>query len=199
MSWFNSKGNDIHCSSRSLKDLIDKIEGRPDNDILYEDIAEYYIRLGNKYKELINNMLEEGYSEHKSDLSCDIPDYKSFLQIEQKMIDDQSHYQDASICVEGFISTGLWASKEWTRDSATVWIDPIPNYTEVEHRMIVDIYDEFKISRPILLASDEPIIPLDEGTHIRVHGTPYFYEAWDGGRPARAKILVKECEIVNNQ
>ena len=88
-----------------MKNLIDGCyHERPEWDGYYETRVTYYVEEGIKYRELLREILAEGYEKHKNDPSCDIPDYRTFLSLEQSMIDDRDAYQKKTVCVEGYIA-----------------------------------------------------------------------------------------------
>lgn len=196
MGLFQKKEDyDIHCYDRRLKDIIDdSFKEKPEN-IDYECVARYYVSQGIKYHKLLKNILDNGYSKHKCDSSCNIPDYKTFLSLEQKMIDNQEDFIGKSVCVEGYVAYYLWSDKPWSRCNAGVFIYPLPCKTDVELQINYDLIDELHATDSIILISDIPL-PLDQGTHIRVHGTPSFYDPRNGERAGKVHLLVHDYEII---
>ena len=198
MVFFKKKNKevfDIYCRDRTLKNLIDSsFTQKVTNDLGYEDRIIFYVKEGIKYRNLLKQVLEDGYSKHKSDITCDIPDYKTFLSLEQAMIDDREQYQHKSICVEGYIAYSLCPSQTWSRDNG-VFIYPLPCETDSEVQINYALVDDCNATESIILVSDRPL-PTKRGMHIRVHGEPSFHKAWDGGRPAKVHILVHEYEIL---
>lgn len=191
-----TKDYDIHCTDGRLKKLIrDQFKETPENEIDYEYFARFYIRQGIKYHELLKKILEEGYSKHQSDFSCDIPDYKSFILLEQAMINNQADFKEKSICVEGYVAYHLWDYKQWGRNNAAVFIYPIPWKTDIDLQIQHDLIDELCATDCIILVSDNPL-PIDEGIHIRVHGVPSFYTTDDGSRPGKVHLLVNNYEVI---
>ena len=89
---------DIHCPDRKLKDLIDSCyHEKPEWDGYYETRVTYYVKEGIKYRDLLREILSEGYKKHKRDPGCDIPDYQTFLSLEKSMIDDRNAYQKMTV------------------------------------------------------------------------------------------------------
>ena len=190
------KDYDIHCADERLKKLIrDQCKETPEDEIDYEYVARYYIEQGIKYRELLKKILEEGYSKHQSDSSCDIPNYKSFISFEQVMIDNQADFKDKSICVEGYVAYHLWDYKQWGRNNAGVFIYPLPNKTDIEDQINMALIDELYATDSIILVSDTPL-PIERGLHIRVHGVPSFYRTPDGSRAGKVHILVQNYEVI---
>jgi len=188
---------DIRCRDRSLKNIIDECYSRkPDWDGDYEDRVIFYVKQGIKYRQLLLELLDEGYAKHKSDPSCDIPDYKTFLSLEQTMIDNQDEYQHKTICVEGYVAYSLWDHKEWNRNNACVFIYPIPCETDAEKHIFYSLADELNATDSIILVSDD-LLPTQTGVHIRAYGVPCFYKAWDGGRAGKVHILVQKYEVLS--
>lgn len=191
---------DIHCRDRRLKNLIDSCyHERPEWDGYYETRVTYYVEEGIKYRELLREILAEGYAKHKRDQNCDIPDYQTFLSLEQSMIDDQDAYQGKTVCVEGYISYHLRNYRNgWTRDNSAVFIYPIPCKSEVEKKIIYALCDDMRATESLVLVSDT-LLPTQEGLHIRVHGVPYFYSVPGGDRAGKVHILVKEYEVIKEK
>lgn len=192
--------NDIHCSDRALKNLIDDCyHGKPEWDSDYECRIRHYVEEGIKYRKLLRKLLDEGYAKHHSDQSCDIPDYKSFLALEQSMIDAPSEYHDKVVCVEGYVAYHSQDYRSsWTRDNAAIFIYPLPCASEAEKSIIFSLCDDLLATEAITLVSDSPL-PTGKGLHIRVHGTPHFYKTPGGDKAAKVHILVQKYEIVERE
>ena len=191
---------DIHCPDRKLKDLIDSCyHEKPEWDGYYETRVTYYVKEGIKYRDLLREILSEGYKKHKRDPGCDIPDYQTFLSLEKSMIDDRNAYQKMTVCVEGYIAYHLQDyTTKWMRDNTAVFIYPLPCKSKAEKMIIYALCDDMRATDHIILVSDFPI-PTEEGLHIRVHGIPCFYNVFGGEMASKVHLLVQEYEIINEQ
>ena len=200
MGIFQKRENfDISCRDRTIKDLIDKCYGeRPDSEATYQDRVAFYIEQGIKYRDMLNQLISDGYAKHKSDPSCDIPDYKAFLSLERTMLENRDEYKDKTICIEGYVSHVFlpWYPEKWGRDTAGIWIYPLPCKTETEKKINYAIADDLCATSSVTLVSDQPLT-VEEGMHIRVHGVPYFYKPHDGGNPANVHILIRDYEVLD--
>lgn len=197
MSIFRKKESfDIRCHDRTLKNLIDNCyHEKPDRDWYYEGRVTFYVEQGIKYRQLLGELIDEGYAKHKSDPSCDIPDYKTFLSLERTMLENKDEYKDKTICIEGYVSCTFCYSAIWSRDTAGIWIYPLPCKTKTELKINYALFDDIGTTHPIILVSDQPL-NVEDGMHIRAHGVPYFYKSYDGGNPDRVHILIQDYEIL---
>lgn len=191
----------IHCSDRTIKNLIDKAYGgKPESHYDYECRVQFYVELGIKYKELMNALRDEMYCHHKSDPECDIPDYKTFLEEEKKMLSNKDAYKEKTVCVEGYVSTYFALESQM----GYIVLYPIPTITRAEE-LIFNGLQHFHFLEDItlifpmksVLHSTDTDIQIDTGLHIRVHGVPYFYDTPEGENATRVHIFVHRIELLN--
>lgn len=147
------------------------------------------------FKNVFEHILSDGYAEHASDLTCDIPNYKTYLSLEQTIRDNPKRYHTKSIFVEGYVAYGLHSGTIGGLDNSEVTLSPLPCKTTVEMEICHVWMDDLHMMRPVFLCSDDPI-PGERGLPLRVHGIPYFYNAWDGGTAAGVKIFVQHYSVI---
>lgn len=199
LDFFTEKSDyNIQCYNRTLKNLIDlccNSERGYTGCIHYESAAIDCIRKFLHLREVFQKILLDGYKSHKTDVSCEIPDYQTFLSLQQKMKDSPEHYKNKTVCVEGYVAYSIGEYEKWDHDSAAVWIYPLPFKTNAEKEICFALVDELNLTKSISLCSDQPL-PKEEGLHIRVYGIPYFYTAWDGGKGEDVRILVDKFFVL---
>lgn len=187
MKHFDKKENfDIQCSDRRIKNMVDKYYRKePDWSGYYEESVAFLVEYGIRYLDTISEWIKIEYANHYSDASCDIPDYKTFLSLEQSMLDNQTEYQNKSVCVEGYIA---WSGI----DSVNIY--PVPFRSEIEKKSAYTL-SEFRDFHSLVLIgkqAEEMSYSLEDGTHIRVYGVTSPYKDWDN-----VPILVQRYEVLD--
>lgn len=183
MGLFRKKDNyDIICRDRNLKNIIDNFYQDSSSEYDYQDRIAFLVEDGIKFRTLLKDWLENEYTKHYSDNTCDIPNYKTFLSLKDKMIDAPEEYKNKSICVEGYVAYRLLPN--------AVFIYPIPCKNDVEKRLFYALADDLRATDSIILISEE-LHSLESGTHIRVYGIPSFYT------PTTVHICVQKYEILD--
>ena len=187
MGLFDKKENfDIECSDRRIKDMIDDYyQEEPDGYRYYAEKTAFFVEYGIRYFKMIAQWLELEYANHYSDELCDIPNYKTFLELEKSMLDNPIEYQNKTVCVEGYYAHGAFD---------TVYLYPVPCRSEIEKKTAYTLADFGAFDDLVLIGkrAEEINDTYKCGTHIRIYGVTSPRKDW-GGVP----IIIERYEILD--